>query len=389
MSFTGRYVVAILALTAACGRDATTVATAPAGTEPSGTVAEALTINLNQLPNYATPAWPAHYDAATLAQDNAPATNAITDRGATLGRVLFHDRRLSVNNAISCASCHRVGAGFSDAARFSTGFNGVDRTTAHSMRLANARFYAPGTAFWDRRAASLEAQATQPIRHAVEMGFTAAHGGLDALLTRMRALPYYTELFTLAFGDASITEDRLQRAIAQYVRSIVSLDSRFDRGYAQVYSPQLREGGINTPFATFTAQENRGKQLYLQPPRQGGAGCAICHTPPSFALTANSRSNGLDAGEVKLFKAPSLKNAAVAGPYMHDGRFNSLEQVVDHYDHGVQNGPALDNRLRGPAGQGQRLQLAANDKAALVAFLRTLTDSSLAADVRYSDPFRR
>jgi len=221
------------------------------------------------------------------------------------------------------------------------------------------------------------------------MGFTAAHGGLDALLTRMRALPYYTELFTLAFGDASITEDRLQRAIAQYVRSIVSLDSRFDRGYAQVYSPQLREGGINTPFATFTAQENRGKQLYLQPPRQGGAGCAICHTPPSFALTANSRSNGLDAGEVKLFKAPSLKNAAVAGPYMHDGRFNSLEQVVDHYDHGVQNGPALDNRLRGPAGQGQRLQLAANDKAALVAFLRTLTDSSLAADVRYSDPFRR
>ena len=389
MLFTGRSVVAILALTAACGRDATTAATAPAGTEPTGTVAELLTINLSQLPNYANPAWPAHYDAATLTQDNAPATNEITDRGATLGRVLFHDRRLSINNSISCASCHKLDAGFSDAARFSVGFNGTGRTTAHSMRLANARFYAPGTAFWDRRGATLEAQATQPIRNALEMGFDDRHGGLDALLIRMRALPYYTELFTLAFGDASITEDRLQRAIAQYVRSIVSLDSRFDRGYAQVYSPQLRDRGINTPFATFTAQENRGKQLFLQPPQQGGAGCAICHTPPSFALTANSRSNGLDAGEAKLFKAPSLKHAAVAGPYMHDGRFSSLEQVVDHYDHGVQNGPALDNRLRGPGRQGQRLQLAASDKAALVAFVRTLTDGSLEADVRYSDPFRR
>ena len=116
---------------------------------------------------------------------------------------------------------------------------------------------------------------------------------------------------------------------------------------------------------------------------QGGAGCAACHLPPTFALAANARSNGLDAGETRLFKAPSLRNVGLTGPYMHDGRFATLAEVVDHYNHGIQDGPALDPRL------ARALNLSAADRAALVAFLMTLNDRKLVTDERFSDPFRR
>lgn len=351
-------------------------------------VTAALTINLGAaLPNYAAPTWPVHYDAAVRAQTNAPADNPVTDAGATLGRVLFHDRKLSINDNISCASCHQQSNGFTDAARFSAGFNTVDRTTAHSMRLANARFSAPAM-FWDRRAATLESQTTQPIQNDVEMGFDAAHGGINALITKMNGLRYYPELFRFVFGDTVITESRIQRAIAQYVRSTVSTDSRFDRAFAAVFNPALGDRGLSIGFPAFTPEENRGKTLFVTAPNQGGGGCVACHVVPTFALPAAVRSNGLDAGETRVFKSPSLKSVAVTGPYMHDGRFATLEQVVEHYVSGVQPGPALDNRLRLPNGQPLRLALSASDKAALVAFMRTLTDSALAGDTRFSSPFR-
>jgi cytochrome c peroxidase len=322
------------------------------------------------------------------AQTNAPVGNPVTDKGATLGRVLFHDRQLSINNAVSCASCHQRANGFSDTARLSAGFNTVSRTDAHSMRLGNSRFFAPGSAFWDRRSATIEAQATQPIQNAVEMGFDAAHGGIAALITKMNGLRYYPELFRFVYGDSAITEDRIQRAIAQYVRSIVSTDSRFDRGFATVFNPQAPDRGVGAPFANFSAEENRGKTLFLQPPNQGGGGCVACHTIPTFALAANARSNGLDANETRVFKSPSLKDVGVSGPYMHDGRFATLDQVVAHYVNGIQAGPALDNRLRTPQGTPLRLQLTQADQAALVAFMRTLTDSSLAANPAFTSPFR-
>jgi cytochrome c peroxidase len=121
---------------------------------------------------------------------------------------------------------------------------------------------------------------------------------------------------------------------------------------------------------------------------RNGAGCASCHLPPTFALAANARSNGLDAGETRLFKAPTLRGVGLTGPYMHDGRFATLAEVVDFYASGVRDGPALDPRLR----QGReplRLALGASDRAALVAFLKTLDDPVLATDPRFSDPFRR
>jgi cytochrome c peroxidase len=352
-------------------------------------VAAALNLNLDAPRNYTSPAWPAYYDADARTLDNTPFANLGTDRGATLGRVLFHDVNLSINRTVSCARCHAAGTGFVDTARFSVGFDGRSRTTAHSMRLGNARFYRLGSAFWDRRALSLEEQATDAIQSPVEMGFDQAHGGMDALIARMRGLAYYPELFTWAFGDSVVSEVRIGRAIAQYVRSIVSLDSRFDRAFALVYDPALPDKGVTRPFPGFTAEENRGKELYFTETFQGGAGCGRCHRQPTFTLFAQSASNGLDAGETRIFKSPSLKNVALIGPYMHDGRFATLRQVIEHYVSGVQPGPALDGQLRIGGGQGQRLSLSEADKSALVAFLTTLNDSTVIADPKFSDPFRR
>lgn len=391
--------LALLGWLTACGGEATEIDTGTTPTMPTtpttpmtpsfAAIRAALTVEPTALPNYAMPTLPAHY-AGLLGgpQDNgriAPVSNA----GATLGRVLFYDRELSTTRTRACASCHTQTTGFTDPDQFSLGIDGTSRTPMHSMRLANARFFAPGTMFWDKRAASVESQAIQPIQDPVEMGFDAAHGGLPALTDRLRSLPYYPELFQLAFGDTAITTTRMQSAIAQYVRSIVSGGSRWDVGYAQVFSVALPDRGVNTPIPTFTAQENRGRQLFFLPPPQGGAGCAGCHVAPTFALAANSLNNGLDAGETRIFKSPSLKNVAVGGPYMHDGRFATLEQVVAFYNGGVQNGPALDQRLRGPNGQPLRLGLSQADQLALVAFLRTLTDDAMVADAKFSDPFRR
>lgn len=351
-------------------------------------VSSVLAIAFSALPNYVSPPLPAYFDATVDARDNQNNGNRVSDAGATLGRVLFYDKSLSFNNAVSCASCHLQSAGFSDPQRFSTGFSGSAFTTAHSMRLVNARYFRPGTAFWDRRAASLEAQASQPILNAVEMGFDSTHGGMPALLAKLQALTYYPELFALAFGDRNITEARVQQAIAQFERSMISSNSRWDTGYASTFQPAAPDRGLSADVPGLTVQENRGRALFMLGIGQGGVGCASCHVPPTFALNGNSRSNGLDAGETTVFKSPSLKSVALAGAFMHDGRFSSLAQVVEHYNSGVQAGPALDNRLLGPGGAPRQLGLSASDKAALVAFMETLTDTTLQSDPRFSNPFR-
>lgn len=375
-----------LAAVAACG--GTDLATDPGGPYPG--VSSALTIRLDAIPNYSAPDYPRHYDGAALDLDNTPATNPVTDAGALLGRVLFYDRQLSINGTVSCATCHIQARGFTDPDSVSLGFDGASRTTRHSMRLLNARFYELGSAFWDRRAATIEAQVTQPIRDPVEMGFDPAHGGMDSLLRRMGSLAYYPELFGFAYGgDRTISEARMQQALAQFVRSLVSVNSKFDREYALAYDPARPRPSLEASFSGFTAEENRGKFLFLVPPTLGGAGCAACHLPPTFSLALDSESNGLDAGQTTIFKAPSLKSVALTGPYMHDGRFRTLDQVVEHYASGVQDGPVLDPRLRVSGGGPRRLTLTAEDKAALAAFLRTLTDSPLARDRRFADPFRR
>jgi cytochrome c peroxidase len=234
----------------------------------------------------------------------------------------------------------------------------------------------------------VEAQASHPFHSLVEMGWGGAAGGFDTLIRKMGATIYYPPLFAWAFGSSTISEARIQQALAQFVRAMISHSSRWDTGYAQVFSPTAPNRAINVDLPNFTRLENRGRQLFMTSVGEGGAGCSSCHLPPTFALAANARSNGLDAGETRLFKAPSLRSVGLTGPYMHDGRFATLAEVVDFYDHGVQAGPALDDRLR-QGRRPRRLNLGAADRAALVAFLMTLSDRALTTDARFSNPFRR
>ncbi len=374
------WAAAILAL-AACGRES-----APPPT-PAGVTA-ATSIDFTQVANYAAPPLPAYFDETVAALDNSPPSNPVDDRVATLGRVLFHDLRLSTNNRASCASCHQQRFGFTDPMRFSNGISTAGTTDFHAMRLGNLRYWRPGSMFWDRRVPHAEAQASQPLHSLVEMGWNETAGGIQALIRKMAATAYYPDLFAWAFGSATITEPRIQRALAQFVRAMVSRDSRWDSGYARVFSATASNRALDIDLPNFTAEENRGRHLFMADVGAGGAGCASCHRPPTFALAADARSNGLDAGETRLFKAPSLRSVGLTGPYMHDGRFATVGEVVDFYAYGVQDGPALDPRLR-QGSEPRRLDLGAADRAALVAFLMTLNDPVLTTAPRFSDPFRR
>lgn len=344
-------------------------------------------LDLTRLADYANPPVPAY-----ILRDNtpgAPNPNPITDAGATLGRVLFYDRRLSRNATISCASCHQQAHAFGDGAVASTGVAG--QTGRHSMRLVNSRFSAERRFFWDERAASLELQTTQPIQDHVEMGFSATEGdpAFADLVARLSALEEYRVLFDFAFGSTTIDETRIRRALAQFVRSIQSFDSKYDIGRAQV-------ANNNDPFPNFTAQENNGKTLFATPPNQGGAGCAGCHRPPEFDIDPNSLNNGVIAAltggtDLSNTRSPSLRDltrpdpanpdGVSNGPFMHDGSLPDLATVISHYLAPPDNAN-LDPRLRRPP-----LNLSAPQRANLVAFLRTLAGSALYTDPKWSDPF--
>lgn len=315
-------------------------------------------------------------------EDNTPNNNQITDNGATLGRVLFYDNNLSRNNTISCASCHIQEHGFADPTALSTGFDG-ELTSRNSMGLANARFYENGRFFWDERAESLEEQTLVPIQDLVEMGMT-----LPELEDKLSELDYYGTLFTNAFGDEAVSSDRIALALSQFIRSMVSYESKFDEGLAQV-------NDIDDNFPNFTTSENRGKQLFMSNQTR----CFDCHATNVF-VGDEARNNGLDAtitdpgvggitgnnNELGEFKVPSLRNIALTGPYMHDGRFETLEEVIEHYNSGVQNNPNLDNRLT-QGNNVRRLNLSDDDKQALVDFLNTLTDDEFVNDEKYANPF--
>lgn len=342
--------------------------------------------------NYAAPSLPVAFLVnPILGQDNTPATNFTTDAGATLGRVLFYDKRLSTNQTISCASCHQREHGFSDPRRFSIGFDG-GLTGRNAMGLSNARWYQRRHFFWDERAATLEDQVLQPIQNAVEMGMTLA-----ALTNRLAAEPYYTNLFAKTFGSPAVTSGRISQALAQFVRSIISTKSKYDTG-------------VSNNFANFTPQEELGRRIFLgqvgNPPNPP-ATCTACHGTDNFVPGPALNNNGLEFPFVDLgvggitgnpadngkFKVPSLRNIELTAPYMHDGRFTNLEQVVEFYNSGVLDNPNLSPPLRMPTPPGQppgpplRLNLTAPQKAALVAFLKTLTDPSLATDEKWADPF--
>jgi cytochrome c peroxidase len=265
--------------------------------------------------------------------------------------------------------------GFADTARFSRGINGA-RTPRHSMPLGNARFYQRGRFFWDERAATLEEQVLQPIQDPGEMALSLPHA-----VTKVEVSAFYAPLFTAAFGSPEVTSDRIARALSQFVRSMVTSRSKHDAAFAVPGPPNF--AGV------FTAQELEGFTLFT-----GLGGCARCHATDAH-VGVNVMNNGLDAVITDQgagggrFKAPSLRNVGTRNHFMHDGRFTTLDQVIEHYDSGVRVSPTVDQRLLAPNGQPLRLNLSAGQRAALVAYLHTLTDQTFLTDVRFSDPFGR
>ena len=347
-------------------------------------------LNLPESPfNYTNLQLPFYFSAPPVAStDNTPVnTNPTTNDGATLGRVLFYDKNLSLNNTIACASCHKQKFSFTDPLTFSKGFEG-GLTARNSMAIVNSKYYSNGHFFWDERAVSLEDQTLMPIQHPVEMGMT-----LDSLEKRLAAKDYYKVLFRKAFGDENITRDRVSKALAQFIRSMVSYQSKYDAGLTALGRPATPQDN----FSNFTQQENQGMHLFQQ-------NCAgPCHAG-ELQNMQQARNNGLDlvytdngTGVITgrtvdngKFKSPSLRNIALTAPYMHDGRFATLSEVVEHYNSKIQNNVNLDNRLKDPADNTQplRMNLTQQQKDAIVAFLNTLTDNTFVSDTKYSDPFK-
>ena len=372
------------------------------------------TIDLDNLLNYANQEIPDY-----ITKDNMPANNPITDEGATLGRVLFYDKKLSSNNTISCASCHKQEFAFSDDAVLSEGVNG--QTLRHSMRLVNIRF-AEDTLFrWDRTANALTDQMIIPIKKFEEMGYSGTNGAPDFqdLINELSNTSYYPILFNAAFGDTDITEERIGKALAQFVMSIQSFDSKYDVGRAQVNSD-------SDPFPNFTNAENAGKTLFIdsftyvtdtitvidaitQQEEQhaasrrisGGLNCATCHRPPEFDIDPESLNNGFIRGnpaqgvmsDLNVTRTPTLRDLVKAdgttnGGMFHAGQAMNLFGITAHYDF-RQIDPSntnLDPRYT-PGGLPQWLDMTQQEQMQLNAFMRTLAGNDVYTNEKWSDPF--
>ncbi len=382
-------VAAIVLVIQACRKKTNTTQNWPAVKAAFGN-----TIDLNNLENYASQTRPAY-----ITKDNSGA-NPITNAGATLGRVLFYDVKLSVNNDIACGSCHQQAFAFGDNKAQSTGTNG--KTARHTMRIINPRFGQEMKFFWDERSASLEQQSTQPIQNHNEMGYSGTGGdpGINELLAKLQAVDYYKELFRFVYGDEKVTETRIQNALSQFMRSIQSFDSKFDAGFAQV-------NNLNDDFPNYSNIENQGKRLFLAPPPGApgappitGAGCQACHRAPEFDIDPNSLNNGITGVigspgtfDFTITRAPSLRDVVNAsgtpnGPFMHDAVLNDLAGVINHYNQILTNAANtnLDPRLN-PAGSPQKLNLTSQQKDALIAFLGTLTGKDVYTNKKWSSPF--
>ncbi|MDX5320649.1 MAG: c-type cytochrome [Bacteroidota bacterium] len=312
-----------------------------------------------------------------------PGDNPLTVEGVKLGRMLFYEKALSGDGTMACADCHRQEHAFTDTARFSTGIEG-QQGGRQAMSVFNTLWH-ENEFFWDGRAHLLRDQALLPIQDPLEMNET-----LENAVAKLSSMSLYTEQFNKAFGSSEITSERVSLALEQFMNSIVSYRSKYD---------QYLEGK-----ATLTPEEERGRKLFFAEynpffPEISGADCAHCHSGSNFEndLYMNngldSTGSILDIGREKVtgkpndkgrFKVTSLRNIALTAPYMHDGRFSTLEEVVDHYNEGIHDSPSLDPALKNTISTG--LMLDAQEKADLIAFMKTLTDYALITDARYSNP---
>lgn len=311
---------------------------------------------------------------------------------ATLGRVLFYDNKLSKNNSVNCSSCHHQELAFSDNKARSVGFDG-QLTPRNSIPLGAApnfessygggSFFGPSVGFfWDERASSIHQQTLLTLADDIEMGMD-----LNQLGSKLSGEAHYKVLFKKAFGNELITADRVAEAIQEFLNSFVSADSRFDEGMKR------NHGNAGSDFTHFNAVENLGKRLFVE-------NCATCHGQDMANLPITTANNGLalnytDQGVGALtnqpskngvFKVPFLRNVALTAPYMHDGRFATLQQVVEHYSTGIQAHPNLHFFLLSGS-QPRRMNFSTTEKEALITFLHTLTDTKFTTAQRFSDPF--
>jgi cytochrome c peroxidase len=325
----------------------------------------------------------------------------IDNQKATLGRVLFYETQLSMNNRVSCGSCHKQAVGFADDVAKSQGFDGKP-TKRNSQAILNTGLQS--FFFHDLREEFLENMVLMPIADHVEMGLEDK----DYMVEKISNTNYYNDLFINAFGDATVSTDRISDALVHFIRSMISVNSKWD---------VARENN----FVNLSPQELRGQDLYFHE-----FPCSSCHGGNNLMGGASAGENiGLDlwysdAGTEGIdpfrnvpmngwFKVPSLRNIEVTGPYMHDGRFKTLEEVVDFYDHGIQRHPQLSFFLRRGTNGGffrlgespqdleqnlltgvepLRMFMTTQQKQDLVEFMKTFTDRDFLRDPRFSDPFR-
>lgn len=325
------------------------------------------------------PAQPFRYSAAEDYQGNYAVYyedgSVINDNMATIGRVLFYDKALSLNNSVSCASCHLQANGFADVVPLSKGFE-EKPTTRNSMTIVNLKEESDHGIgyFWDGREQKIEEMVFAPIANHVEMGFDR----INLIAEKIGKLPYYKPLFKACYGDEQVTQQRMREDLGHFLFSIVSRKTRFD--YAALNN-----------FTNFTPSELSGKNLFLD------HNCNRCHllseSFPSGYYMAGYANTGLDAedkdpGRFGVYKIPRLRNVSKTAPYMHDGRFKTLEEVLEHYSNNVKANPNLSSFMFDPNSGGPiKMHLTEENKKDLIAFLKTLDDNILTTDPKFSSPF--
>ena len=308
-----------------------------------------------------------------------PADNPTTKQGVFLGRMLFYETKLSSNNKVSCATCHQQKLAFTDGKQFSIGVDNVP-TERNSMSLTNLLWV--NNFFWDGRAKGLEQQTNEPLTNPHEMG-----NSVKESIKKLKKTKEYPHLFKQVFGTNEITGNRIQKAISQFERTLISADSRYDHYLRGEYKP--------------TEEEQTGMNLFMTSPNSEknirGADCAHCHgTPKTFI--EQYHNNGLDLNPKDLgrkkvtglpndkgrFRIATLRNIALTAPYMHDGRFKTLEEVLDHYSDHIQPSATLSPFLQTKENNG--LKLTAQEKQNIIHFLKMLTDSTFINNPEFSDP---
>lgn len=354
--------------------------------------------------------------------------SGLSDHIPTLGRVLFYDSRLSINNTVSCGSCHKQALAFSDNTAFSRGFENriTPRNSMPIQNIISDAFksvsvlvdslggtiaidttltdqgiaYLPGVVvppdffvqstklFWDGRESDLQTMVTRPIINHIEMGIH----DMDVLAQKLTTIPEYKQLFSNAFDNPEVTTEKIATALSAFLLGIRSNQSKFDKSISFQNNFNLTDvSQMNVSGIQLNAQEELGRQLFFEK-----FTCNRCHESNGFAdigLDANPKDAGLSAvtgnnTDAGMFKIPSLRNVELTGPYMHDGRFKTLEEVLNHYSHGIKSSANLDERFKGADGKAKQLNMSLGEIKAIAAFLTTLTDYEMITDPKLSNPFR-